>query len=195
MNELNNFENIPEDESRLGLRPGWFIGMGIALIVLGIIACIDAFSVTLASTVVLGILLMAGGIIQLIQGIMHFKTNKTARWVNLLMGIFVLFAGLVLCVEPIAGSQVLTAILAGFLVLGGFSRIFWAVGVRGQSPDWWVSALSGGVTLVVGCLLYWYLPWSGLFFLGTLIAVELLMAGISSLMFGLGLRRFQKESL
>lgn len=163
MNEPNRFETVSEDGSRVGLKPGWFIGMGIVLIILGIVACIDAFSVTLASTMVLGIVVMAGGIVQLIQGIVHFHSGQRGHWANLLIGCFVLFAGLVLCVEPIAGSQVLTAIMAGLLMLGGFSRIFWSVGMRQNLPDWWVGALSGAVTLVVGCLLYWYLPWSGLF--------------------------------
>lgn len=191
MSGLKRFWMPLEDTDHVGLKPGWFIGMGIVLIILGIIACIDAFSVTLASTMVLGILLMAGGIVQMIQGFIHFRS--AGHWANLLIGVFVVLAGLILCAEPIAGSQVLTGILAGFLILGGFSRLFWAIGVRHSSPNWWVAALSGAITLLVGVMLYWYLPWAGLFFLGTLIAIELLAAGISALMFGLGLRRIQKE--
>ncbi|UMM63781.1 HdeD family acid-resistance protein [Aristophania vespae] len=193
MDESNRFRNLSDGMARVGLKPGWFIGMGIAMLILGILAFIDAFSVTLASTVVLGILLMAGGVIQFVQGIAHFKNRMMGRWVNLLIGFFIILAGLILCAEPIAGSQILTAFLAGLLVLGGFSKIFWAVNQRDHAPDWWVAAFGGAITLVVGILLYWYLPWSGFFFIGTLIAIELLVAGLSSLLFGLGLRRVRKE--
>ena len=43
--------------------------------------------------------------------------------------------------------------------------------------------------LVVGVMLYATLPWSGLWVVGTLIAVELIVQGVSWLQFGLALRR------
>ena len=43
----------------------------------------------------------------------------------------------------------------------------------------------------VGIALYITLPWSGLWVLGTLIAIELIMHGAAWLEFGLGLRRFR----
>jgi uncharacterized membrane protein HdeD (DUF308 family) len=48
---------------------------------------------------------------------------------------------------------------------------------------------SGVISLLVGLMLYWTLPWSGLWVVGTLIAVELVVHGVSWLQFGLTLRR------
>ena len=51
--------------------------------------------------------------------------------------------------------------------------------------------LGGLVSIGVGIALYITLPWSGLWVLGTLIAIELIMHGAAWLEFGLGLRRFR----
>jgi uncharacterized membrane protein HdeD (DUF308 family) len=48
--------------------------------------------------------------------------------------------------------------------------------------------VSGIVSIVVEYLLYANLPWSGLWLLGTLIAMELLLQGSSWLYFGIALR-------
>jgi uncharacterized membrane protein HdeD (DUF308 family) len=58
---------------------------------------------------------------------------------------------------------------------------------------WWLILLGGLVSLVVGVLLFMQLPWSGLWVLGTLIAVELLMMGVTWLQFGFALRRLGRQ--
>ncbi len=50
--------------------------------------------------------------------------------------------------------------------------------------------MAGGViSLLVGLMLYLMLPWSGLWVVGTLIAVELIFHGVSWIQFGLTLRK------
>jgi uncharacterized membrane protein HdeD (DUF308 family) len=56
---------------------------------------------------------------------------------------------------------------------------------------WWLMALSGLISIVIGVLLYASLPWSGLWVLGTLIGVELLVQGMTWLMFGMALQRIR----
>ena len=45
------------------------------------------------------------------------------------------------------------------------------------------------ISLLIGLMLYLTLPWSGLWVVGTLIAVELIVHGVSWVQFGLALRR------
>jgi uncharacterized membrane protein HdeD (DUF308 family) len=54
---------------------------------------------------------------------------------------------------------------------------------------WIMMFVSGLISLLVGVMLYLTLPWSGLWVVGTLIAVELIVHGVSWLQFGLTLRR------
>ena len=50
-------------------------------------------------------------------------------------------------------------------------------------------ALSGLISAVIGALLYASLPWSGLWVLGTLIGIELVVQGVTWMTFGIALRR------
>ena len=52
-------------------------------------------------------------------------------------------------------------------------------------PGWVMMLVSGVISLLVGVMLYLTLPWSGLWVVGTLIAVELIVHGVSWLQFGL----------
>jgi uncharacterized membrane protein HdeD (DUF308 family) len=86
------------------------------------------------------------------------------------------------------GSVVITILVAAALVIGGILRI--AIGVQHRhAPGWALLIVSGVISLLVGVMLYMTLPWSGLWVVGTLIAVELIMHGVSWVQFGLALRR------
>ncbi|MBS1062715.1 DUF308 domain-containing protein [Gluconobacter wancherniae] len=171
-----------------GLKPGWFIGVGIFFVLLGMLAWTDVVTTTLASVVVLGVLLIMAGMAQVLQSFMHRGLSVSGQWLSGIMGIFYIIAGLLMIEEPATGSVFLTAVLAGCLIFAGLSRTFWAAGHRGLST-WWTAAASGLVTLLVGILLYATLPWSGLSLFGTLIAVELIFAGIAAILFGMSLRK------
>ncbi len=90
--------------------------------------------------------------------------------------------------EPVRGSVVITLLLLVALVVCGVMRIVIALRHR-ELRLWWLMAISGFCSAVIGVLLFGALPWSGLWVLGTLIAVELLMQGVGWLQFGLALRR------
>jgi len=56
-------------------------------------------------------------------------------------------------------------------------------------PGWGLLLAGGVISLLVGVMLYLMLPWSGLWVVGTLIAVELIFHGVSWIQFGLTLRK------
>ncbi len=53
----------------------------------------------------------------------------------------------------------------------------------------WLMLLGGIISVILAITLYATLPWSGLWVLGTLIAIELLIHGFTWLQVGLSLRR------
>ena len=104
------------------------------------------------------------------------------------MGVLYVIGGLLLMDEPIQGSVIITLFVAAALIIGGILRI--VIGLRHRSMPGWGLMLAGGViSLLVGVMLYMTLPWSGLWVVGTLIAVELIVHGVSWIQFGLALRR------
>jgi uncharacterized membrane protein HdeD (DUF308 family) len=97
-------------------------------------------------------------------------------------------SGVLIMQEPVQGSFVITLLLLVALVVSGVFRIVIALRHR-EMKYWWLMALGGLVSAAIGVWLFAALPWSGLWVLGTLIAVELLIQGVTWLQFGLALRR------
>jgi uncharacterized membrane protein HdeD (DUF308 family) len=167
---------------------GWFVALGIAMIALGVAAWLDVVTVTIAGTIFIGASLLVGGALQIIHAFM------TKEWRGFILGLFCgilyLAGGLLIMNEPVQGALFLTLLVVAALVVGGVIRIVLALQHRNIAA-WGLILLSGIVSIVVGYLLYASLPWSGLWVLGTLIAVELLIQGSSWLYFGIALRFFR----
>ncbi|GAB6855665.1 HdeD family acid-resistance protein [Asaia astilbis] len=183
---LGDFPGLPPINPQL--KPNWFIGLGVVLIVLGGIAFVDTVVTTLASVVVIGALLILTGIAYLIQSFAHRTVAGSRFWITALMGFLYALGGILLIQEPETGSLFITAFLAGCLMASGLMRGFWAAGHR-YVANWWTLVLSAAVALLTGVLIFVTLPWSGLWLIGTLIAVELVFGGVSALAFGLSLKK------
>jgi uncharacterized membrane protein HdeD (DUF308 family) len=173
-----------------GPRPrtgwGWFVGLGIAQLVLGIIAWFDVIAFTIAGVIFIGALLVVAGVFQIVHAFMDRGWGLFA--LHLLMGVLYVIGGLLLMDEPLQGSLVITIFVAAALIIGGILRIVMGVQHR-HMPGWPLLLLSGVVSLLVGLLLWWMLPWSSLVVVGTLIAIELIFHGVSWIQFGLTLRK------
>lgn len=165
---------------------GWFVALGVVLILAGVFALIETVAVTIASVIFFGAMMAVGGIFQIIHAAM------TKHWgsffLDLLMGLLYTIGGFLIMQEPVQGSLILTLLLIAALVIGGIMRIVVALQHR-ELKGWWLGVLGGVVSVVVAYLLYAMLPWSGLWVLGTLVAIELLVQGSTWLQFGLSLRR------
>ena len=176
--------------SNVGPRPrtgwGWFVALGIAQIVLGVIAWFDVIAFTIAGVVFIGALLVVAGVFQIVHAFMD--RNWGAFILDLLVGVLYVIGGFLLMDEPVQGSLVITILVAAALIIGGILRIVISLKHR-HMAGWGMMLASGVISLLVGLMLYWTLPWSGLWVVGTLIAVELVVHGVSWLQFGLTLRR------
>lgn len=172
----------------ISTRWGWFVVLGIVLIILGVIAWLDVVAVTLASTIIIGAMLLVGGAFQIIHA---FMSKGWRGFVfGLLSGVLYVIAGLMIMNEPVGGAILLTILIAAALFVGGIVRIVLALRHRDMRA-WGLLLLSGIIGVVVGIVLYASMPWSGLWVLGTLIAVELIVQGFSWLYFGFALRNVQ----
>ena len=165
---------------------GWFTALGVALFVLGVLALGDVVAVTLISVIFIGAALLVGGVAEIIHAFMTKSWSAFA--LNLTGGLLYVVGGLLVMNEPVQGSVAVTVLLLVALVVGGALRIVVAMRHR-DLPGCWVLALSGVVSVIVGILLYASLPWSGLWVLGTLVGIQLLVQGATWFRFGLALRQ------
>ena len=168
---------------------GWFVALGVVLFAAGVFALGDVVAVTLISVIFIGAALLVGGVAQVIHAFM--TKGWKAFTFNLLGGIVYIVAGILIMQEPVAGSQVVTIFVLLAMIIGGGVRLFVAFRHR-DLPGWWLLALGGVVSIAVGILLYASLPWSGLWVLGTLVGVELIVHGFTWFRLGLTLRTLNR---
>lgn len=166
-------------------RSGWFLGLGIVLVILGTIALGSSMIFTLASMVFIGSLLVAGGILQVAHAFL------TRRWggffVDLLIGVLNIVVGLLIAGHPTAVAAALTLLIAVFLILGGIFRIALALAIRFHHVFWLV--LHGVVSVALGVLILQEWPVSGLWVIGTFIGVDMIFNGWTLVMLGLAARK------
>jgi uncharacterized membrane protein HdeD (DUF308 family) len=167
-------------------RWGWFVAFGVLLIALGIFAWIEVVAVTLAGIVFLGAMMLVAGALQI--GHAFMVRGWSGFFLHVAMGVLYILGGLLIMAEPVTGAIVVTIFLAACLVISGIFRMALAIKHRSIS-GWWLMFFSGLISLLIGLLLYFTLPWSGLWVPGTLISVELLVQGITWVQFGWMLRR------
>lgn len=164
----------------------WFVVLGMLQILLGVFCWFDALATTLAATLFIGAALVVGGVLQIAHAFMD--RGWGGFLLHVLSGVLYAIGGFLIMAEPVQGSIVLTIILAALLIIAGVTRValalsHWHIGGSG------LLLLGGLVSVGVGVGLYVTLPWSGLWVLGTLIAVELIIHGAAWFEFGLALRR------
>jgi uncharacterized membrane protein HdeD (DUF308 family) len=167
-------------------RWGWFVALGIAQLALGIIAWFDVIAFTIAGVIFIGALLLVAGVFQAVHAFMDREWGSF--FLHLLVGLLYIVGGFLLMDEPLQGSLIITILVALALIIGGVLRI--VIGIQHRHMAGWGLLILGGIiSLIVGIMLYLMLPWSGLWVVGTLIAVELIFHGVSWIQFGLALRR------
>jgi uncharacterized membrane protein HdeD (DUF308 family) len=164
---------------------GWFVGLGVILVLLGAFAFIDTAVVTLVSVIFIGAMLVVGGVFQIIHA---FANRDWAAFLfGLICGALYVIAGFLIISEPLQGSIVITLFLAAALIVGGGLRVAIAVGHR-EVRGWPLLLLGGLIGIAIALIILFSLPWSSLWLLGTLIAIELVFHGAAWIRLGLALR-------
>ncbi|STX28407.1 HdeD protein [Legionella beliardensis] len=181
----NNTSNKLAIPASLRRHWGWLLGLGILFIVLGALALGMLVSVTLASILVIGVLLIIAGAGQLIDAF-KCKGWKAILW-HVLIALLYIWAGALIIYDPVLASAILTAMLAWLLIAIGFIRFVMAFTLKQNKGSFWL-ILAGLASIIMGVIILSSWPVSGLWVIGLLIAIELLISGWSYVFFALALR-------
>ena len=171
---------------------GWFVAAGVGMLVLAVIVLADVVAASIASVIVIGAMMFVGGIIQIAQALVTMRGWRNFLFC-LLGGVLYLVGGAFIIQEPVQGSVVITIFLLVAMMVGGIVRIIIALRHR-ELPGWWLMLIGGLISIIVSFMLYLTLPWSGLWVLGTLIGVELIVQGLTWLRFGFALRAIRANA-
>ena len=181
---LSSFEHLRH-------KWGWFLALGILLVLLGAIALFTLPVATVAAVIVLGWLLVISGVFEAAHG---FQVRGwSGMFFHIAAGALGVLVGLMVVTHPVAGALAWTMLFATFFcVIGAFHIV---AALRLKFANWGWAVLDGAITLALGILIWVHWPWSGLWFMGLALGVSLLLRGWSYVMLALALRRLPIESV
>ncbi len=189
----NNVNPLPDAAvvfGELEKHWGWLLLFGLVSIVLGTLGLGMTFMLTEFSVVFFGALLVAGGVLQLLDAI-KCRGWKSIAW-HVLIALLYVGAGLVMVLKPVLASLSLTLIIAYILIAVGVLRVIMAFQMRSAGGWWWL-LLAGIVSAALGVMILMQWPQSGLWIIGLFIAIELIFNGWSYIFVALAARAAAKQ--
>jgi uncharacterized membrane protein HdeD (DUF308 family) len=178
--------SIAEARRQIAANWGWFLTLGIVMLIAGLAAIAFPLLSTIATKIALGWIFMVGGAVLVVHAF------SAAQWSGflwgLLIGLLYLVAGGYLAFLPFSGIITLTILLAALFLAEGVLEVI--MGFRVRPHEGWVwLVLSGIVAGAVGVLIALQLPSSATWAIGLLTGINLLSTGISFVVLALAGRR------
>lgn len=177
---------VAETRALITEKWGWFLALGIVLILAGLAAIAFPLVSTIAAKIMLGWLFLIGGVMMIIHAF-QAPGWQGFLW-ELLIGILYAVAGGYLAFFPLTGLLTLAILLAMLFIAEGIFEVIMAVRVRPHEGWIWL-LLSGLAALAVGVLIAIDLPGSAVWALGLLVGINLLFSGWSYVFLALAGRR------
>ncbi len=160
---------------------------GIVLMGLGLVAIIMPPLAGTAVVWVIGVLLLATGVVECFQGATR-SVSLMHKLFSLVLGIITAVCGIAVLAHPFLGMSVLALVLAVFFFVEGFWKILASFSYR-AARGWLAMFASGSLALLLGILIWRQWPLSGLWAVGILVGVDLLMTGTAMVVLALTMRK------
>jgi uncharacterized membrane protein HdeD (DUF308 family) len=165
---------------------GWYLAAAVLFILLGIFAIVEPGVAALGVTLLVGWMLAIGAVFHFIAA---FKGGGAKQVLfQVLIGILYAFGGFYFLTHTIMATSTLTLLLAAIILAEGVIEVISYFRLRKEGASGWL-LLNGIITLALGALIWFHWPSSTVWAIGTLVGVNLLMTGISRLMFGMAIRK------
>jgi uncharacterized membrane protein HdeD (DUF308 family) len=153
---------------------GWFLLLGVVLILCGAVAVALPAVFAFAASVVLGAALSIAGVVKIIQSL-QVREWSGFLWQEL-TGAVELVGGILIYFNPLKGAYAISLLIALVFLVQGIGQIAVAFKVR-RHPGWWWLLTSGLIALVASAALTLKLPYTRFFTPGTMAGIALLVAG------------------
>ena len=193
MGDLETDLGAVSERARETLRDHWKLYMfqGAVLIILGVLALAAPVIASIAVDIYVGWLFLLGGLIGLIAS---FSTRGVSSFLwSFVTALLVLAVGVVLLVRPIEGALTLTFVLTTFFIIEGLFQIVVAISYRNMQNFWGWMLLSGAADLLMAGIVIANWPMSGVWVLGVLAGISLLMSGIATVIAAMTGRRMAHQ--
>ncbi len=160
---------------------GCLMVLGVFNVILGFVAIGSPWMAGTAAVIIIGSMLIISGIFEMVHVFsVHGGKNRLVLFIGGLLG---LIGGGIILARPLLGLATLTLVLAMYFVVDGIMRIVGAFKLRPSSGWGWL-LINGVITFALGGLIWRSWPLSGVWAIGTLVGVRILMVGFGILFMG-----------
>lgn len=157
---------------------GLTITMGVVVLIMGVLALGVPLVAGLSAALAVGILLIVGGIGQLVFA---FK-GRTGIW-SVIVGVLTVVVGGYMVANLGVALESLTLFLAAYFIVSGIFELILSFQAK-PANGWGWALFSGIVSVVLGFLIWSQFPFSGVWAVGILFGVRMIFAGWTLIMLG-----------
>lgn len=162
---------------------------GILLIILGVVAIATPAVAGTAVVYVIGVLLILAGIVEFVHGLK--ADSWTHKLMPIVLGVLYVICGLGVVAHPMLGLGFLTLLLAVYFLVEGLWKIIASFKYRPNS-GWLMILASGVITLLLGWIIWKQWPLSGMWAVGILVGVDMLLTGVALVALASTARKLEK---
>jgi uncharacterized membrane protein HdeD (DUF308 family) len=179
--------------SALSQRTWWSLLIrGIAALVLGILALTRPGSVLAVIVTLLGIIVLAIGVVAAIGALTH--RDEAKRWVVILVpAIIGIMIGIITIAWPAGMATLIVYVIAIWALVHGITEIYSSLKLRKDVEGEWMPIIIGIVSVILGILLL-ARPLTAGSVVVWLVGLVVLVLGIFWLIMAFRTRRWQQES-
>ncbi|MCJ9752316.1 HdeD family acid-resistance protein [Neorhizobium sp. BETTINA12A] len=153
---------------------GWFLALGILLLILGFLALANLLVATVASVFYIGMMMLTGGIAYLVHAFQVKSWDHILFWAA--SGILYTIAGLLAFWNPALTAAIVTFFIAMALIVAGIFRLWIGLKMRPmRSSGWFI--FGGVITGLAGLVIAFGWPVNTLWILGLFLAIDLTIQG------------------
>ncbi len=187
---------MPQDIARLeskmqeAVKSNWkaFLFEGIVLVILGLAAIAIPQLAGIAVAIFLGWMFLISGVVGLY--LTFSARGMPGFWWSLISALLAVAAGLILLVQPIAGTLTLTIVVGAYFIAEGVATIMYALEHRRELSGRWGWLLASGILdLFIAAAIITGLPGSSEWALGLLVGINLVFGGTSLIGMALAARK------
>lgn len=177
---------LAEAKRQISESWGWFLALGILLILAGVAAIAFPLLSTIATKIMLGWIFLIAGVVMAVHA---FSIQQWRGFLmELLLALLYIVVGGWLAFFPFTGIITLTLLLAALFLAEGVLEVIMAMRVRPHEGWGWM-LISGLIAIVVGVMIASELPGSAVWAIGLLAGINLLSTGVSFVVLALAGRR------
>lgn len=171
----------------------WWLTLikGLVLLFLGFGAIIVPGDTLQLVVLVLGLFLMADGVVDSIMGLFSIRRNKD-WWLLIVKGVASFLFGIALFAWPVLSLSVVLLLVGLWAIVAGIMLIVMAIVVRKEGYGEWF-LVAGGVVAIIFAVLLFANPQGTVKFLTIAFGVYAIVSGVLTMAFAMEMRAVNKD--